>query len=343
MAIELYRRNIRRFLLSIALLVALSGALSIASLSIGSSSFDDPVKVVRSLLGGSSSSDTVVSGLRVTRTLASYLTGASLGLAGLLIQTVTRNPLADPYILGLSTTSLFFVGSAILAAPDVMVYRENMIAVAFLGAVAGFVFTTALSRLAGGSATALVLSGIAVSSLFGGLSHLVLYIVQGRLGFYASYLLLGSVAPVLSRDLVYLVYPPLVMTVATVSLYKMLNSYLYGDDYARQIGFSPGLVRTVALVISSLLTASTIAVVGIVGFIGLASPHIARFLVGGADHRFTTVASLLVGGVLTLASDISARALSALYPGVGDVSLGVMTTVVGAPFLAYLVVRRLRG
>ena len=341
----IYYKGVKRFVFSLMILMILSITLFISSLFIGSSSID-LYKTVHMLSDiflnkNSSYNDPMMNilDLRISRGIAAYFTGFALGLAGLLIQTVTRNPLADPYILGLSTSSLAFVSLSILLSPDIMIFRWNLVLIAFLGALSGFFITIGLSKLAGGSSVAIVLSGIAVGSFFGGVSHLLLYLVQARYNIYVMYLLTGTVQTVLWRELPYLIYPSIVGVIISLLIYKMLNAYLYGDVYSRQLGFPPGFTRTISLVITSLLTAVTISIVGIIGFIGLASPHITRFLVGN-DHRFTIVLSPLVGGVLTLFSDISVRIISYAYGA--ELPLGVITMMIGSPFLAFLIIKRLR-
>jgi len=339
LAVELGRISIRRFIFSLILLiVALLLTLSL-SLSVGSSEIG-PIDALRFLIGFSRDETVArVMGVRIWRTAAAALSGALLALSGLLMQTVTRNPLADPYIFGLSSTALTAVAAAILINPAVQADSGALLVVSFFGALAGFALTLALSSLAGGSPIAMVLAGVAVSSVFSGVSRILLYMLQRVLDRPYYLLLMGSAYHVLARHIPYLAASLLFGFAASMLLFKPLNLYIYGDTYTREVGFSPRLVAVSASALASLMTGSTIAVVGIVGFIGLAAPHIARLMVG-ADHRFSIPATVLIGAEIALIADICTRFISRL--GFGELPLGVVTSVIGAPFLAYIVIRKVR-
>lgn len=334
-----HKYTITRFLSVLFASTSLLLLAIVASLSIGPSNI--PLTKVFLNIIGIDDNYTVIVRLRITRTLVALLTGSLLGLPGLLMQTITRNPLADPYILGLSSTALTAAAFGILINPSVMVSTAAFITVAFVGAMLGYVLTLCLSKLAGGGALALVLSGIAVASIFSGVSHILLYFLQSRLNAPYYLLLLGSASMALSWEIPYLLTPLAVGALISLLLFRPLNLYIYGDMYVKQYGYNPLLISIVATAIASLLTASTIAIVGIVGFVGLAAPHIARFFVG-SDHRFSIPITIIVGGMLTLTSDICVRLISMYVAGLGELPLGVITSVIGGPFLAYLVVRRVR-
>ncbi|MCX8208406.1 MAG: iron ABC transporter permease [Sulfolobales archaeon] len=278
--------------------------------------------------------------LRITRTLAALLTGCMLAVSGVLVQGVSRNPLADPSILGVSSTALAVLSVFLLVDPTLIAYRQISILIAFSGALLGYFLTTSISLVAGGTGLSLILSGIAVSALFSGVSHILLFLVQDKLRHPYVFLLMGSASRVLSQDLVYLVIT-LALSVAIVFAFripKALNAYLFGDSYAAQLGYRVRVVTTVSAFVASLLAGSSVAVVGIVGFIGLAAPHITRILLGTSDHRVTILLSLLTGSSLAILADVATRAISIVSTR-GEIPLGVVTSVIGAPFLAYLVIR----
>ena len=278
--------------------------------------------------------------LRLSRSTVAFLTGALLALSGVVMQAIARNPLAEPYILGLSSTALTFLAVAIIVSPGIVASRYLMAVVTFLGAFTGYVLTTALSIFAGGTSLALILSGIAVTMLFSGISHVLLYIVQSRLKFPYHLLLTGSAATALTSD-VYILTATLFAGVAAIyltGLPKKLNAYVFGDTFAKQLGYNPKILSITSALLVSVLTGVCVAVVGIVGFVGLVAPHIARLLLGTADHRVTLVTAIMIGAVLTLAADIGARIL-AIATAQGEFPLGVVTSLIGAPFLAYLIVR----
>ena len=356
MAIELYRISVRRFLTTLILLLALLLFTFILSLSIGStivSPIDIFTKLMQNLiyravdvarLQAPLIRDEVysIAMLRLGRTIAALLTGSLLGVAGLLMQTATRNPLADPYILGLSSTALTAIAVGIAVSPSIIVHRWVLMTVAFFGSLMGFALTMALSKLAGGTSVSLVLAGIAVNALFSGTSHILLYIVQRVVKIHYVFLLMGSASAVLLNDIVLLLLPFIAGMAIALLLFRMLNTFIYGDEYVKQLGYSPAIVLVAISTLASILTASTVSVVGIVGFVGLAAPHISRLLVG-TDHRFTIPITAVVGAVITIVADIAVRIVSLLSAGLGELPLGVVTSIIGAPFLAYLIIRRVRG
>lgn len=331
----------KRFTVVLILLILALFLMSVLSISIGSSRITLD-KVFEVLLSGNvdRAVATIVQ-LRYVRTVAAILSGALLGLSGLLMQTVSRNPLADPYIFGLSSTALTAVALGIIMNPSIMVNSAALTATAFIGSLLGYALTMFLSKLAEGNAMSMVLSGIAVAATFSGISHILLYQVQRTIQMPYYFLLLGTVSYVISNEVPYLLLSLIVGVALSLLMFKPLNLYIYGDSYVKQYGYSPRTVAFIAAGVASLMTGSTIAVIGIVGFIGLAAPHVARFMVG-SDHRFAVPVTATVGGLITLLSDICVRLVSMYVAGLGELPLGVVTSVVGAPFLAYLVIKRAR-
>ncbi len=361
MAIELYRVSIRRFLVTFLSLLTVFFFIFILSLSVGSTVVNPVeifIKLMQSLthrmmdafgsqhliVGAVTEVDKIysIAMFRLGRTIAAILTGSILGVAGLLMQTVTRNPLAEPYILGLSSAALFAIAVGIILVPSIIVYRWALMIVAFIGALLGFILAITLSRLAGGTSIALVLSGIAVNALFSGLSHVFLYAVQKIIRMPYVFLLMGSTSIVVLNDVIFLLLPFAIGTTISLLLFRMLNAFIYGDEHAKQLGYNPSTVLIVISAIASILTASTVAIVGIVGFVGLAAPHISRLLVG-TDHRFSVPIVAITGAIITTVADIVVRIISLLSVGLGELPLGVITSTIGAPFLAYLIIKRVRG
>lgn len=338
-ALETYRHLVRRYVTSTLVLAAALTSLVITSLSVGTTHLGFK-EIINYMLG--LEVDTLHRGLielRMVRTLAAALTGASLGVSGVLIQGVTRNPLAEPYILGISSTALSVVSLALIMNPSLINSRFEVVMISFLGAVLGFLLTLLLSRL-GSSGFSLVLAGVAVTSISSGIAHLLLYLLQSILRIPYVYLLMGSTTSVLKSDIPILASVTLCGALVAVLMSKPLNAYVYGDEYSKQLGFNPRTTLLIATTATSLLTGSAVAVVGIVGFVGLAAPHIARYLVG-SDHRFSSTASALLGANLVILSDIVVRAISSVS-NLGELPLGVVTGIIGAPILAYLVLRRVR-
>lgn len=347
MTLEIVRSKIVRFFIYILLLTILIFISLLISISIGSSgvNFRD---IMNLLISRSSDENRILSSildLRLVRSLTALLVGASLALSGLLIQAVSRNPLADPYIFGLSTSSLSFLALGLIIALQLdsgLAYNKYyMISIAFLGAFSGYIMTLILSRFAGGGALSMVLAGVAVSSFFASLSSILLYILQSMTRSPFIYLLTGFFEAVSWRDVGYLAYSLAICFIASMILFKHLNAYLYGDEYSMSVGFNPSTTRAVASLVAALATATTIAIVGVIGFIGIASPHIARALVG-SDHKYTIVISILVGGLLVLLADVLSRVIGVVLM-IGSIPTGFITALIGSPFLAYIVIRRMRS
>jgi iron complex transport system permease protein len=336
----LYRLKLRRFFLSLTILIPLTLILIISSISIGSSTI--PLRDVYScLLGiGCDGITEKVIQYRLVRTLAALLTGCMLATSGVIIQGIARNPLAEPYILGLSSTALTAIATAILIDVNILANKYLITSIAFLGALSGYILTSTLSLIAGSSPLSLILSGIAVTALFSGISHILLYIVQDRLKTPYVYLLMGSTVNTLLNDIYYLTSVLITCLVITyiLNIPKMLNAYLISDEHAKQLGYNLRVLIPTSALIASILTGTTVATVGIVGFIGLAAPHITRFILGTSDYRITIVTTMIVGSIITLIADIITRVLS-ISIAKGEFPLGTVTSVIGAPFLAYLIIR----
>ncbi|MEM1622976.1 MAG: iron ABC transporter permease [Sulfolobales archaeon] len=340
MAYRIARTSRTKFFLLVLTLLSLLSVLTVVSLSVGSSAIP-PAEALRCLMGAECDEPIrLVLRLRVTRTTASILVGCVLAVAGVLIQGITRNPLADPFILGISSTALATLSIALLIDVSILAQRQLAISIALGGALLGYFLTTSIGVLAGGTGLSLVLSGVAVSALFSGVSHVLLYILQDRLRHPYANLLMGSTSGILERDILYLAVPAVIslLSLYALGVPKALNAYLFGEHYASQLGYRVKLTMVTSAFIASLLTGASVAVVGIVGFIGLAGPHISRMLYGTSDHRVIIVLSALAGSVLAVSADILARLIT-LFSTRGELPLGVITSIIGAPFLAYLVIK----
>jgi len=339
LAYVLHKLKLRRFFSSLIILIAFLSLSLVVSVSVGSTYI--PLNEVYACITGLDCSSNVryVLQYRLVRTLVALLAGGALATAGVIMQGIARNPLAEPYILGLSSTALTALSLAIIIDVNVIAHRYLFMLIAFIGALFGYFLTSILSALAGYTSNSLILSGIAVTAFFSGTSHALLYIVQDRLKFPYVHLLMGSTSVALFNDIYYLTATLAACLVITYicGIPKLLNAYLVGDDYARQLGYNLKVLITLAAFVVSILTGATVAIVGIVSFIGLAAPHISRMMLGTSDHRITTIVSSIVGSLLVVIADIGSRLLMVLTAR-GEFPLGVVTSIIGAPFLAYLII-----
>jgi iron complex transport system permease protein len=271
--------------------------------------------------------------IRLPRTLLALLTGGALGLAGAALQGYLRNPLAEPGIIGISSGAGL---GAVLA-----IHSGASAALAFAlplgGLIGGALATLTVLGLAGerGGALTLILAGVAVSSVATALISFVLSVSHNP---FASveivFWLLGSLVD-RSMMHVWLAGPLIVAGMAVLlSLGSSLDALTLGEDAAQNLGIDLRRVRLLAVVGTALAVGASTAIVGMIAFVGLVVPHVLRPLVGYAPSRLLP-ASLLGGAALVLASDIVLRIVT---PG-GEMRLGVLTALMGAPFFLWLVLK----
>ncbi len=330
-------RSSKGFLTILAFSLALLVVSIMVSLSTGSAGYG-LIDVARVLLGqGSGPARSIVLGIRLPRTLLSVLVGAALGVSGVLVQTATRNPLAEPYLLGISSGALVATGFAIIALPAGVAFSTWVTLMAsFAGGLAAFLVVMVLARLAGGSHTSLILAGIAVSSFLSGATVLLSLLVQNKLGSFIIWLL-GSFLTA-SMEQVRITLPVVVaVTAASLALAGRLDLLLMGDEVAVQGGVDPGKMRQTAVILAALATAVSVGVAGVIGFVGLVVPHMARFL-AGIGHRRTLVLSAILGGSLLCLADAASRAAGRILL-LGELPVGAVTALIGAPFFAALLIR----
>ena len=311
-------------------------AVGLLSLAVGTRAVP-PSAVLDALLHGGGSPDAlVVRSLRVPRTEIGLAAGAALGLAGAALQAVTRNPLADPGILGLSQGAAAGVVLAIgLGAANGF---GGYVWYAFAGAVvaACLVYGIAARGRGGASPVKLALAGTALSAMTVGATTVVLTSSSATLDqfrFWQVGALSGRDADTVVRMLPFLAAGVLLVLACA----RGLDALALGDDTARALGHRVRWVRGAAALGATLLTAAAVAAAGPIAFVGLAVPHLARRLVSGsAGHRAVLPLSALLGAALLMGADVAGRVVRAP----AEVPAGVMTALVGVPVLVVLVRRR---
>jgi iron complex transport system permease protein len=330
----------QRWVVPYALLVAVLGMLAVAlfalSLALGYTNLD-LVQALSDLLNGQPTlAALVLAELRFPRAILGAIVGFSLGLAGAAMQGLMRNPLAEPGIIGIS-------GTAALGAVTVFYFGigGGLTFALPLGGVAGAgVATILLYSLAGRNAgtMTLILAGVAINSFAGAMVSLALNLAPNPFAVSEIvYWLLGSLA---DRSLPYLwlVLPLMVSGWALLLISgPALDALTLGEDTASSLGFNLGRLRLQLIAGTALAVGSAVAVTGAIGFVGLVVPHLLRPLVAHRPGRLLFVSGL-GGAALTLAADISVRVL----PVRPELKLGVVTAIIGAPFLLSLIYR-LRG
>ncbi|MEV0192638.1 FecCD family ABC transporter permease [Kitasatospora purpeofusca] len=327
-------RLLRRRILWLAAALALLAGAVLLSLAVGSRTvpFGDTVDAL--LHGGDSTNAVVVRELRLPRTVVGLAVGAALGMAGTVMQGITRNPIADPGILGVSQ------GAAAGVVVAISVFGVSTLTgyvwFGFVGAVLATVLVYGLAGRGRGGASPvkLALAGAAISAFIASLNTLVLTTdaaAMDQFRFWHVGSLSGRDADVARQLLPFLA----VGTVLVLSVARGLDALALGDDTAKGLGARTGPVRAVGALGATVLTGSAVAAAGPVAFVGLAVPHAAR-AVAGADHRWVLTLSAVLGPALLLLADTLGRVL---FPP-SEVPAGVMTALVGVPVLVALVRRR---
>lgn len=292
-----------------------------------------PLDVLRTLVGAPASEEFnfIVNTLRLPRMLVAALAGLALGISGVILQGLTRNPLADPDILGISGGAGLVAVTLLVAVQSVS--SSMLSAAAFGGAllVAGLIYLLAWRK--GESPLRLLLIGIALGAVASALTTIMLTFgetqdVQGALIWLA-----GSVYARTWKEFWALlpwvaVFAPLAFVMA-----RQLNAFHLGEDVARGLGTRPAAYRGLLLVAAVALAGSTVAAAGTIGFVGLMAPHIGRRLVG-PDHTGLIPTAGVVGALLVVAADLVGRTLFAPL----EVPCGLITAAIGAPFFLYLLV-----
>lgn len=284
-------------------------------------------------LGAAAASDEarfVILELRGPRTLIGLAVGAALGVAGALLQTVARNPLAEPGLLGVSAGSAFAIALALVLGASAATLR---VSVAQLGALAGCAGVLAAGRLSalGQDPVRLVLTGAVLSGLLGALTSLLLMMDQ-RAADEIRFWVVGSLAGRRLSDLQAILPSLSLAAVITLSIARPLSALALGERVAVGLGHHPRRVRLLAIAVVALLVGAATAVAGPIAFVGLVVPFAARAL-AGPDIRRTLWLALLLGPIVVIAADIVAR----LVVRPSELSLGVITALIGAPVLVAVV------
>lgn len=330
----------RAVLVSLALL-ALLGASLIVTIGIGPASIapgDVAATVWAHLTGGapvlSPTQDAIVWQLRVPRVLTAALVGGGLALCGAVMQALTRNPLADPYLLGLSSGAS--TGAVIVL---VLGFAIALPAAAFAGAMLALTLTFAIGRAGGrSSSTSLILAGLAVSAVLSALTSMVIF-WSATNDSYREILswLLGSIAGAQWSDVVLVVIVIAVCLVPLLGSARTLDGLALGDSAASALGIPVDRMRLALFAVCALLTGALVAVSGSIGFVGLILPHATRAIVG-VRHRALLPTTFLVGALFLLWADTIARTL--FDPR--ELPVGIVTALIGGPVFAVLLSRSRR-
>ena len=271
--------------------------------------------------------------LRLLRILAGLVVGAALALAGCALQTVLRNDLADPFVLGLSGGAS--LGAALALASGLAALSAFVLpAAAFAGALVALALVLAVARAAGRSPVTLILAGV----VFGAIASSLLMLVLTFSGVHSlqsiTWWMLGNLQNAEPPLLAAAAACVAVAAIVLLSQARALNALVLGPDLAKSLGVETGRVVPLVLVAASLATAAAVSLAGVIGFVGLIVPHAVRRLVG-TNHRALLPISALAGGLFLVACDALGRCFGAV-----EIPAGVVTALTGGPFFLYLLIRR---
>ncbi|MCD6301465.1 MAG: iron ABC transporter permease [Staphylothermus sp.] len=289
-------------------------------------------------IGSAEQVNPLVMKYRFTRVVEVVLTGFILGISGSYLQSALRNPLVDHYILGIGSGALSSVYLFILILGISHIVTPF---VAIIGGLIALFLTITIAEIIGGSDISYILAGIGINSLFSGLAYLLSFLILVK-NPYALYLMAGGFTLASPEYEIPLIVSAVIVLVTYPVLAKPLNALLLGDELVYQIGYDPRRYRLITIIIAGVFSSIVVSYFGLIGFIGLVSPHIARFLLKTSDNRFVIPLSGTISALLLLITDDLARSVL-VNIGVGEVPAGSIVAVIGAPFFLLLILSRYRG
>lgn len=277
----------------------------------------------------------IISQIRLPRIFISVFVGIALACAGVIFQGIFRNPMADPYIIGVSAgASLGATAGIILVSGLKLLSISTASIFAFGGAIGVTFLVYNISRIrAKISVVTLLLAGVALSSLISAINSFILIFRSQDMAKVIFWLMGGLTSA--SWQQFYIIAPTITALLIFAGFFlKDLNLISLGDERASQLGVETERVKKIMLVLASLIAAAAVSVSGIIGFVGLITPHIMRLAVG-PDHKALYPASAITGAIVLLFSDTLARTV--LQPR--EIPVGIITSIIGVPFFIYLLLR----
>lgn len=281
--------------------------------------------------------ETVIFKVRIPRILAAMLVGAALSISGASYQGLFKNPMVSPDILGASAGAGF--GAALGILMNLGFVGIQLSAFIFgLGAVALTYLVSTIIGRDNNAVLVLVLTGMVVSTLFSSFISMTKYLADPYSKLPAiTFWLMGGLSSVSMNDVKIIFIPILLGTVPLVLLRWKLNVLSFGEEEAKALGIDTSRIRLIIITCSTLLTAASVSICGMIGWIGLIIPHIARMLVG-PNYKVLLPASIFIGSTFLILVDDAARSVFPL-----EIPLGILTSIIGAPFFIYLLLKGKRG
>ena len=327
--------SIKALILCVILCISLVTALQFGSTFISLDQITPALMAMMDPNATTSMTNTIITDIRLPRLIYSVLTGIGLSLVGLLMQTVTRNALADPYVLGVSSGASTGAVFAIIMGGLPFLGQYNTPVFAALGAALSIILVL-LCVGKSNSPVKLILIGMGMTGIFSALTMMIIYGAKHEAQVRsAMFWLLGSFAGIQWGDLP---LTAIIVTLFMLYIYMFnqdLDVLLLGNHEAAQMGLSVKQLQLSIVIISSIVIATLVSKVGVVGFIGLIIPHLAR-IIGGPKHRNTLLFSALIGSIVMIWSDVLSRALYSPE----EIPIGVLTSLLGAPLFIWIIMNR---
>jgi len=277
--------------------------------------------------------ESVIWDYRFSRSVVAAFCGAGLALSGAILQSLLRNPLAEPYVLGISAGAS--TGAVLVMLFGLGAGSLTLSVGAFGGALVAFIFVVVLAHGSRGGAEKTILAGVAASQLFNALtSYIVSTSANAEQARSVMFWLLGSFAGVRWADVGLAASVVIVSLIICLRFARALDAFTFGDDAAASLGVPVNTVRMILFAVTALMTATMVSLVGSIGFVGLVIPHIARFIVG-PQHLRLLPACVVIGAVFMVLADIVSRIILAQQV----LPIGVVTALVGVPFFAVILYR----
>lgn len=303
--------------------------------------FSDFIEIGRGLLGKSTNCnqnvEIILWNIRGPRVIAAMLVGFSLSIAGATYQGLFKNPMVSPDLLGASSGAGF--GAAIALLLSGTIYQVQLVSFAF-GLIAVILTYSISSVISRGENTTLtlVLTGMVISTLFSSFISITKFVADPNSKLpEITFWLMGGLSSIDMFDTVALVFPVLLGIIPILLFRYQLNALSFGEEEAKALGVNTKALRLLFIICATLMTSASVAISGMIGWVGLVIPHLARMLVG-PNYKVLLPVSGLLGGIYLLVVDDLARCLFS-----AEIPLGIMTSIIGAPFFIYLLLKGKKG
>lgn len=327
---EFITKNKKRRIVAFTILFVLL-IVAIALGIVFGSTYISLIDIFKALGNSDDVNNTIITQIRLPRVLGGLLAGIGLAVAGTILQSLMQNDLVSPNTIGISSGAGLVVVVFISLFGNLLSFLPLA---AFLGAFLTTMIIYLISAKSGNTKYTIILAGIAIASLFQALMKLV-FVFDNDAMVASNDFMIGSLANIRMEQIIPSMIIIVVSLVITLILSSKLNVLALGDDEAKSLGLNVTVYRFIFIVLASLLSSAVIAYAGIIGFVGLMVPHIARRIIGN-NHKLVIPFSALMGGVLVIICDLLTRLIFTPY----EVPCGILISVLGVPFFLYLLLRR---